>query len=185
MAVDHPDGDGPNGAFPLTPTWKKGRPSCPDRPRVASRARRASGEDGFVGGFEGLLFGMLLFVAGTLLIAYAWGVVDTKAATEAAARQAASTYVQAPSAAVAAASAQQAADAALAGYGRDPGRAAVTLAAGSFGRCQRITISVSYPAPILDLPFIGRVGSGQAVRADHSALVDPFRSGLAGTAGCA
>jgi hypothetical protein len=137
-----------------------------------------------VGGFEGLLFGLLLFVVGTLLVGYAWAVVDTKAAAEEAARQAARTYVEAPSAPVAASSAQQAADAALAGYGRDPARAAVRLAAGSFGRCQRITISVSYPAPLVMLPFVGRLGSGQSVRADHSELVDPFRSGLPGVAAC-
>jgi hypothetical protein len=164
---------------------EKGRRPRPPGPSVAFRGGRCSGEGGFAGGFEGLLFGMLLFVAGTLLIAYAWAVVDTKAATEEAARQAATMYVEAPSATLAAASAKQAADAALAGYGRDPARAAVTLAAGSFGRCQRITISVSYPAPLLVLPWIGRVGSGQAVRANHSELVDPYGSGLPGTATCA
>jgi hypothetical protein len=148
------------------------------------RDGRGSGEAGFVGGFEGLLFGLLLFVVGTLLVGYAWAVVDTKAAAEEAARQAARTYVEAPSAPVAASSARQAADAALAGYGRDPARAAVRLAAGSFGRCQRITISVSYPAPLVVLPFVGRLGSGQSVRAAHSELVDPFRSGLPGVAAC-
>jgi hypothetical protein len=144
----------------------------------------ASGDAGFVGGFEGLLFGLLLFVIGTLLVGYAWAVVDTKAAAVDAARQAARTFVEAPSGGVAASSAQQAADAALAGYGRDPAHAAVRLAAGSFGRCRRITISVSYPAPLVILPFVGRLGSGQSVRAAHSELVDPFRTGLPGVATC-
>ena len=141
--------------------------------------------DGFVGGFEGLLFGFLLFVAGTLLISYAWAVVDTKAATEEAARQAARTYVEASSATLAASSARSAAAAALAGYGRDPNRATVDLAVGSFGRCERVTISVEYPAPLLALPFVGRVGTGQDVRADSSELVDPYRTGLPGTSECA
>jgi hypothetical protein len=163
----------------------KGRPGRAPGATDASRRWRASGEDGFVGGFEGLLFGMLLFVAGTLLIGYAWAIVDTKSAAEDAAGQAARTYVQASSAALAATSAQQAADASLAGYGRDPSRASVTLVAGSFARCQRITISVSYPAPLLLLPFIGRVGSGTTVRAEQSELVDPYRSGLPGAAACA
>jgi hypothetical protein len=145
---------------------------------------RAKGEAGFVGGFEALLFGALLFVAGTLLLSYAWGVVDTKAATEEAARQAATSYVQAGSPASANAVAAQAADAALEGYGRDPNRARVGLMAGSFGRCQRVTISVSYPAPALMLPFVGPVGSGPQVKAEHSELVDPFRTGLPGTASC-
>jgi hypothetical protein len=148
---------------------------------AAGRVREA---DGFVGGFEGLLFGLLLFVAGTLLIGYAWGVVDTKAATEEAARQAARTYVEASSATLAGPSARSAAATALAGYGRDPNRATVGVAVGSFGRCERVTISVGYPAPLLALPFVGRVGSGQDVRADNSELVDPYRSGLPGTATC-
>ncbi len=140
---------------------------------------------GFVGGFEGLLFGLLIFVVGTLLAIHAWAVVDTKAATEAAARQAARTYVEAASPAAAASEADQAAAAALAGYGRSGARARVQLTSGSFGRCHRITIEVSYPAPVLMLPWIGRVGTAEWVRADHSELVDPFRSGLPGTSTCA
>ena len=115
-------------------TMEKGRRSGAARPLVAFWDGRCSGEGGFAGGFEGLLFGMLLFVAGTLLIAYAWAVVDTKAATEEAARQGATMYVEAPSAALAAASAKQAADAALAGYGREPARAARSPARSSARR---------------------------------------------------
>jgi hypothetical protein len=149
------------------------------------RSPSVGDEAGFVGGFEGLLFGLLVFVVGTLLATHAWAVIDTKAATEAAARQAARTYVEAASPAAAASQAQQAAAETLAGYGRSASRARVRLASGSFGRCQRITIAVSYPSPVLMLPWIGRVGSAESVRADHSELVDPFRSGLPGTSTCA
>jgi hypothetical protein len=145
----------------------------------------AAREQGFVGGFEGLLFGLLIFVAGTLLATHAWAVIDTKAATEAAARQAARTYVEAASPAAAAYQAQQAAANALAGYGRSAARGRVRLVSGSFGRCQRITIAVSYPSPALMLPWVGRVGSAEWVRGEHSELVDPFRSGLPGTSACA
>jgi hypothetical protein len=145
---------------------------------------RGTGEAGFVGGFEGLLFGFLLFVAGTLLVAHAWAVLDTKAATEEAARQAVRTYVAASSPAVALSSAETAAGNALAGYGRLPSRSEVNLASGLFGRCQRVTISVSYPAPLLVLPFVGRVGTGEEVRSVASELVDPYRSGLPGSAEC-
>jgi hypothetical protein len=144
----------------------------------------AAPEAGFIGGFEGLLFGLLLFVVGTLFVTHAWAVVDTKAATEAAARQAARTYVEASSSEAAASAAQQAAASALSGYGRAPGRADVRLAAGTFGRCHRITIAVSYPAPLLILPWLGRVGSAETVQARHSELVDPYRSGLAGPSTC-
>ncbi len=142
------------------------------------------GDDGFAGGFEGLLFGLLIFVAGTLLVAYAWGVVDTKTATGEAARQAVRTYVEAPDASTAAQQADVAAAAALAGYGRDPRRATVAVAAAGFARCDRVTISVSYPAPLVDLPFIGEVGRAQSVSSRHSELMDPFRSGVPGIASC-
>ena len=145
---------------------------------------RGRGEDGFAGGFEGLLFGLLLFVVGTLLVAFAWGVVDTKSATGEAARQAARTYVEAPDGASAANQAESAADSALAGYGRNPARAKVALVAGRFTRCDRVTISVTYPAPLLELPFLGELGRGMSVRSRHSELVDPFRSGLGGIAAC-
>lgn len=143
------------------------------------------GDEGFVGGFSGLLFGMLLFVVGTLLVAYAWAVVDTKSATAEAARQAARTFVEAADPAAAASNATAAADEALAGFGRNPGRARIAVVSGDFARCSRVTISVSYPAPLLELPFVGRVGSGLVVRSDHSELVDPFRSGLPGASSCA
>lgn len=137
-----------------------------------------------MGGFEGLLFGLLLFVVGTLFVTHAWAVVDTKAAADAAARQAVRTYVEAPAPSFAASDAARAAAAALAGYGRNPARGDVRLASGTFGRCQRVTIAVSYPAPLLMLPWLGRVGSAESVRATHSELVDPYRSGLPGTSVC-
>ena len=162
----------------------RGQPPRSTGSTGSSLPSRCSGEQGFVGGFEGLLFGVLIFVIGPLIVAHAWAVVDTKFAVVEAAKQAARTYVEAPSAAVAAQEAQQAADQALAGYGRDGRLAGVSLVSGDFGRCQRITIEVTYPAPILELPVVGRVGSGERVRADHSELVDPYRTGLPGTSSC-
>ena len=162
----------------------RGQPPRSTGSTGSSLPSRCSGAQGFVGGFEGLLFGFLIFVVGTLLVAHAWAVVDTKFAVVEAAKQAARTYVEAPSAAVAGPEAVQAAGQALAGYGRDQQLAGVSLVSGGFGRCQRITIAVSYPAPMLELPVVGRIGSGETVRADHSELVDPFRSGLPGTSSC-
>lgn len=141
-------------------------------------------EDGFVGGFEGLLFGTLIFVLGTLMVSYAWGVVDTKSATEAAARQAARAYVESPDAMTAGQAATTAADNSLTGFGRDPAKADVTLLAGSLARCSRVTIAVSYPAPVLDLPVIGQVGTAQRVVAHNSELVDPYEAGLPGASLC-
>jgi hypothetical protein len=143
-----------------------------------------SSDAGFAGGLEGLVFGLLIFVLGTLLVGNAWAVVDTKLAADAAAREAARTYVEASNPQAAAAGADQAANTTLAGYGRSAARAAVILTSGTFGRCQRITIEVRYRAPFVQLPFIGRLGGAELVSARHSELVDPYRSGLPGTAVC-
>jgi hypothetical protein len=142
------------------------------------------GDEGFVGGFEGLLFGLLLFVVGTLLIAHAWAVLDTKSAAEEAARQASRTYVEAPNAFLASVGADAAARSALSGLGRDPSRARVVVVSGQFSRCDRVTIAVTYPAPLLVLPIFGRIGTGGSVKAEHSELVDPYRTGLPGAAAC-
>jgi hypothetical protein len=154
------------------------------RPRPRPRPRIRRGEEGFAGGAEGLIFGLLLFVVGTLIVAAAWGVVDTKTATDTSAADAARAYVESDDAGDAGIQAQAAADATLSGLGRDPSKGSVALAGGTFGRCQRITIRVTYPAPLLDLPFVGRVGSGLGVSSQTSEIVDPYRSGLAGTATC-
>lgn len=146
--------------------------------------RRSITDEGFAGGLDGLIFGLLIFVVGTLIVASAWGVVDTKMATGTAAQEAVRTYVEADNATDAASGADAAAEEVLAGLGRNPSRASVVLAAGFFARCQRITIRVSYPSPLLVLPFVGRVGRGLQVSSEHSELVDPFRAGLPGTASC-
>jgi hypothetical protein len=151
---------------------------------VARRIRATRGEEGFAGGLDGLVFGLLIFVVGTLLVATAWGAVDTKMAVSAAAEDATRTYVEAADGASAGPEAQATADEVLAGFGRSPARSQVSLVSGGFARCERVTIEVRYPTPIIVLPFVGRVGAGPSVAATHSELVDPYRSGLAGTASC-
>ena len=147
-------------------------------------ARRGRGDQGQVGGIEALPFGLLIFVVGSLLIANAWAVVDAKFATDAAARQAVRTYVEADEPAQALADAQAAGLAAIDAYGRDPKRATVEpVGSPVLERCQRVTFAASYDVPALSLPFIG--GYGRApfhVRSTHSEIVDPFRSGLNGSA---
>ncbi len=151
---------------------------------MTSRSGRKRGEEGFVAGFEGFLFGMLLFVAGTFLVSYAWAVVDTSSATAQAAREAVRTYVEATDPSQAAAQAQSAAMATLTGWGKKPQLAKVTLSGGGLERCARVTVSVSYPSPLLVLPFVGDVGSSTTVTSSQSELVDPYRSGLSGQANC-
>ena len=83
-----------------------------------------------VGGVEALPFGLLTFVAGVLLVANLWAVVDAKVAVDAAARQATRHYVEADvsgpgGSARAEREAVAAGLAALDAHGRDPSRATV------------------------------------------------------------
>ena len=76
-------------------------------------------------------------MVGTLMIANAWGVVDTKSATTEAARAAARSAVQAPDAASAAEEATAAAGVALTGLGRSPSRSRTSR------RCWGVSIDAS------------------------------------------
>lgn len=132
------------------------------------------------GGLEVLPFGFLVLVAGVLLVVNVWAVVDAKLATEAASREAARAYVEAPSAVDAYDAAVAAGREALAGHHRDPDAARFTGPDHTaFVRCNRITWAVAYDVPSLTLPFIGGFGPRMiTARSAHSEVVDPYRSGV-------
>ena len=151
---------------------------------------------GMAGGVEALPFGLLVFVVGALLVANAWAVVDAKFAVDAAARQATRSYVEAEVGATVGGPARgaeqiaiEAGMAALTARGRDPGAASVGLSAletvggqSGFSRCARATFTATYEVPALTLPWIGGFGDGIDVVSSHSELVDPYRSGVPGSA---
>lgn len=150
---------------------------------------RGRGDAGQVGGIEALPFGILVFVVGSLLVANCWAVVDAKLAVDAAARQATRHYVEADVAADPEQSAVEAGLETLAAYGRDPANAAVGLSnlegsggQAGFTRCARATFTASYVVPALTIPWIGGFGDGIEVTSSHSELVDPYRSGVPGSA---
>ena len=145
---------------------------------------RRRGEEGQVGGIEGLAFGVLLFVFGTLVVANAWGVIDAKLAATSAAREAARTYVEAPSSEAGWGAAMDAARQAIEAHGRRWERTTVNPPEGRFARCQRITVTVTYDVPLIAVPLLGQAGNAMTVTARHSEVVDPYRSGLAGAAAC-
>jgi hypothetical protein len=148
-------------------------------------ARIHRDEQGQVGGIEGVIFGVLVFVLGTLLVANAWGVIDAKLAASSAAREAARTYAEATSGGDAWPAARQAAKDAIEGHGRDWARASVEPPEGvRFERCERFTVEVRYDVPLVAIPLLGQLGTGIEVTARHSEIVDPYRSGLPGTAAC-
>jgi hypothetical protein len=137
-----------------------------------------------VGGIEALFFGLLVLVLGTLVVASAWGVIDAKVAAGGVAREAARAFGQTPAGADPGVMARAAAVRAMAGQGRDPSRMTLNVS-GDLTRCSRVLAEVRYRVPLIVVPLLGNLGSGFTVAARHSELVDPYRSGLPRSAGCA
>lgn len=161
------------------------RPSCrttPDGPAHEDRAEDR--EAGQVAGIEVLPMALLVFVVGSLLLANAWAVIDAKMAASAAAREAARTYAELPadaSATVGWARAEAAAGDAFAAYEVPAARTRVRPVGEPVAlRCARIVVEARVDVPVISLPWIGGFGDGLSVRARHSELVDPYRSGLSG-----
>ncbi len=144
------------------------------------------GERGQVAGIEVLPFGLLIFVAGALLVSNLWGVVDAKYATDAASREAARWVVERAGAGVdLQAGAQQVAEQTLADHGRTgPSTVEVLAPAAAVARCDRVTVRVTVHVPAIRIPFLGGFGEAFEVAASHSELVDPTRSDVPGEAVC-
>jgi hypothetical protein len=138
---------------------------------------------------EVLPFGLLVFVAGTLLIVNIWAVVDAKFATDAAAREAARWVVEragrSTSDEALRAGATAIATDTLADHGRT-GPAQIRLGPDgtTFQRCERIEVTVAIQVPAIRLPFLGGFGQDFDVRATHAELIDPTRAGVDGLATC-
>ena len=143
-------------------------------------------EDGQVGGVEGLVFGVLVFVLGTLVVANAWGVVDAKMAAGSAAREATRAFVEsdAATAEAAFAEADDVARRTIEGYGRDPAKLTLTPETASLRRCARVTLRADYPVPLIRVPLLGAHGEGFTATGRHSEIVDPYRAGLADRSAC-
>lgn len=160
------------------------RPAGVARPRP--RPRRARGERGQVAGIEVLPFGLLVFVAATLVIATVWAVIDATLAVNAAAREGARAVAESSSAEEAVVAAATRARATMTAFGRGGDRVTVepVRTTEPFGRCVRVTVSVTYRLPAVVVPFVGGLGRLPPVRASHTAIVDPFRSGVPGPVRC-
>lgn len=152
----------------------------------AKTGRRGHGDAGQVGGIEVLPFGFLTFVSATLLFVNAWGVIDAKFAVTSAARESVRAFIEADTVADATTAAARRGTDTLEAYGRSGERATVGAPRldDPFGRCVRVSITVSYELPMISVPFIGGFGSATPVESTHSALIDPFRSGIDGAASC-
>lgn len=146
-------------------------------------ARRLQGDGGQVAGIEAIPFGLLVLTVGVLVVAHTWAIVDAKFVATTAAREATRAFVEAPSAAVGGQAAATAAGAAVEQSGRDPATLRLTRSATAFGRCVPTRYEAGLEVPAVALPWRDD-RPARAVRADHTEVVDPYRSGLPGIAAC-
>lgn len=152
----------------------------PRADQVPSRRpdRRCHGEAGFVAGLEGVVFGLLVLVAGTIVVLNAWSVLQTRRVLDGAAREYLRAYTEGDDPADARSGARRALQAVLDGERRRPaGGPNVRLEEPDetrFGPCAEATISIWAEVPAARVPFIGTFGS-TTVRVTHSELVDAHR----------
>lgn len=169
--------------------------------RVRLRSAHAD-QDGLSAGAEALVFGVLVFVMGTIIVLNGWAVLDATFAVNAAAREAARTVVEAGAidrasmvglsgSTVTTGAAHEAAVAAMSGHGEDPSVSGFVVmmpddpwsgGSGPPGRCATVSFEVQYPVRTISIPF----GWGDAitVRGQYSEIIDPLRSGLEGVGTC-
>lgn len=172
-------------------------------------ARLHAEEDGFSAGAEALAFGVLVFVVGSIIGLNGWAVLDAHFAVNAAAREATRSIVEggavdrasmlgADGGPIDSGVVYEVAVETMAGHGKDPAGLpqprdfVVTLADDPWTsstdtpqRCARVTVEVSYPVQGIRLPIVGGWQTPITAEGQHTEIVDPFRSGLAGRADCA
>ncbi len=102
--------------------------------------------------------------------------VETKSALLSVAREAARAASEAPDPAGARDAALATANDVAAGLGLDPARLRVTQDPGAFGRGDPYEVSVSYTVRLADLPGLGLLPGSFVLEADHTELVDRFKS---------
>jgi hypothetical protein len=141
---------------------------------------RARGQAGVLAGSDGLVFGMLILLAGSLAVLNIWSVIDTRAALDAAAREYLRSYTEQSSPAAAASFGDAAArellerrGAPVHGLRIDPPDAA------TFGPCQPAVVAIEAEVPAARLPFLDDLGTRQ-IRVTHRELVDPHREVISG-----
>lgn len=144
---------------------------------VAGRIRRRS-ERGVVGGAEGLLFGVLILVAGTLVVLSSWAVLDRRIALDSAAREYLRSYTEQQDQASAEAAGRAAAITVLAARGTDPASVTITaLTTNGFGPCAAAAVQLTSSVRWLRAPFLdGDTGTGvTSVQVTHRELIDAHR----------
>jgi Flp pilus assembly protein TadG len=103
-------------------------------------------------------------------------VVETKSAVLAVAREAARAGSEAPDASEARQVASERARQVAAGLGLDPARLVISQEPGGFRRGDPYTVSVTYRVALTDLPGLGIVPGSFVLSAQHTEIVERFKS---------
>lgn len=134
-------------------------------------------ERGFVAGADMLIFGVLAFVMGSLLVVNVWNVIDASFAVSAAAREGARTFTESDPDTAWAESQSRMLEV-MDEYGRSDRAVSPQLPnVGSYERCAVITVTAEYDVALVRLPIFGQFGTMTRVSASHSERIDAYRSG--------
>ncbi len=141
---------------------------------------RGRNQGGFVGGGDGILFGLLILIAGSLAVLNIWSIIDTRAALDAAAREYMRSYTEASTPQEASSAGERAALEVLLRRGTPLSGVRITAPdTGRFGPCEPATVTLEAEAPAARLPFLDDLGARQ-IRVSHREIVDPHREMTSG-----
>ncbi len=135
---------------------------------------RRRDDRGAMAGGEMWALGVLVFVVGTLIVAWAWAGLRARSDAAAIATEYLRAFTEAPDAATAFRDGEAAA--AQVGHDRRVPAARIELTPPvDFGRCHLATVTVRVEAPGVGLGALGRLGPGIA-EVTRSELTDPYRA---------
>ncbi|MCX6524047.1 MAG: hypothetical protein NTX58_04650 [Actinobacteria bacterium] len=136
---------------------------------------RHLGERGAVGGGEGVIFGMLILVAGTLVILNLWAILDARMALDTAASEYLRTYTEQQYFFQARVVGEAAAKDSLTQRGLSPYRVSIQASEPQgFGPCAVAVVQLTTQVPWVRVPFLAGAGS-TTVRVTQTELIDAHR----------
>lgn len=141
------------------------------RPRHRTNPHRRD-ERGQAAGIETIPFGILVFIAGTILAINVWAVVDTRMAVDAAAHAYLRSYTAASSRDVARLAGDAAARHSLEARGIT-GTATISAPTQVFAPCRVAEVTISVQVVAIRAPFLEGIGT-TSVRAREAELIEPF-----------
>lgn len=141
------------------------------RPRRSRRSER-----GQMAGIEAIPFGILVFLAGTLLVSNAWAVVTNRTTAESIAREYLRAYTHAADRPHALIAGARAASLTASAHGLGPDRVGI-VEPSVWTRCAVATVTVTINVPEVRAPFLGGFGT-QEVEVTHRDRIDAYRAGI-------